>query len=173
MQSQALATVKFVQILQNKPRSIFEHCLSFQSTFSQIQPEMKPVFHDIPIIVINKINFNCTWNVMPEVEETSMIVQEFNWSWHPAADVGIRFHNYRSKQAYHKWLKPGSFLYMSLTAALVTYKRKPEPQLSKQDTDALSAITDQVDATCRSSNYKDMYIDILETLMLWQEMDDC
>ena len=61
---------------------------------------------------------------------------------------------------------------MSLTAALVTYKRKPEPQLSKQDTDALSAITDQMDATCRSSNYKDMYIDILETLMLWQEMDD-
>ena len=103
---------------------------------------------------------------MPEVEETSMIVQEFNWSWHPAADVETRFHNSRSKQTYHKWLKPGSFLYMSLTAALVTYKRKPEPQLSKQDIDALSAITDQMDATCRNSNYRDMYIDILETLML-------
>ena len=109
---------------------------------------------------------------MPEIEEISMIIEELNWSWHPAADIEVKFHNYRSKQKYHKWVKPSSFLYTSLTAALVTYKRKPEPQLSKQDIDALNAITDQMDTTCRNSNYKDMYIDILETLMLWQEMDD-
>ena len=88
---------------------------------------------------------------MLEVEEISMIVQEFNWSWHAAADVEIRIHKHRSKQQYHRWLKPGTFLYMSLTAALVTYKKKPEPQLSKQDTDALNTITDQMDATCRKT----------------------
>ena len=107
---------------------------------------------------------------MPELEEISMIVQEFNRSWHPAADVEIRFLNYRSKQQYHKWLKPGSFLCMSLTAALVTYRKKPEPQLSKQDIDALNTITDQMHATCRNSNYKDLYIELLETLNLWQEL---
>ena len=135
---------------------------------------MKPVIaYDIPIVVINKISFNCCpWNVMPEIEEISMIIEELSWSWHPAADKEVKFHNYRSKQKYHKWVKPGSFLYTSLTAALVTYKRKPEPQLSKQDLDDLNAITDQMDTTCRNSNYKDMYLDILETLMLWQEMDD-
>ena len=109
---------------------------------------------------------------MPEVEETSMIAQEFNWSWHPAADVEIRFHTYRSKQQYHRWLKPGTFLCMSFTAALVTYQKKPVPQHSQQDVHALNIIIDQMDATCRNSNYKDMYTEILETLKLWQEMDD-
>ena len=109
---------------------------------------------------------------MLEVEETSMIVQEFNWSWHPTADVEITFHNYRSKQPYHRRLKPKSFLYLSFTAALVTYQRKPEPQLTQQDVDALKTVIDQMDATCRNLNFKDMYIELLETLKLWQEMED-
>ena len=66
---------------------------------------------------------------MPKIEETSMIIEELNWSWHPTTDVEVKFHNYRSEQKYHKWVKPGSFLYVSLTAALITYIRKPEPQL--------------------------------------------
>ena len=90
---------------------------------------------------------------MLEVEEISMIVQEINWRWHPAADVEMRFHNFRSKQLHPKWSKPGSFFFISLTAALVIYKKKDEPQLSKQDVDALNTITDQMNATCRNSIY--------------------
>ena len=135
---------------------------------------MKPVIaYDIPIVIINKINFKCCpWNIMPELEEISMIIEELSWSWHPTADVEVKFHNYRSKQKYHKWVKPGSFLYVSLTAALVTFMRKPEPQLSKQEVDALNTISSQMDNICKNSSYNDMYIDFLETLKLWQEMED-
>ena len=109
---------------------------------------------------------------MPELEEISMIIEELSWSWHPTADVEVKFQTYRSKQKYHKWVKPGSFLYVSLTAALVTFMRKPEPQLSKQEVDALNTISSQMENVCKNSSYNDMYIDFLETLKLWQEMED-
>ena len=109
---------------------------------------------------------------MPEIEETSMIIEELNWGWHPTTDVEVRFHNYRSKQKYHKWAKPGSFLHVSLTAALIPYIRKPEPQLSKQEVDALNTNTNQMDNIFKNSSYNDVYIEFIETLKLWQEVDD-
>ena len=109
---------------------------------------------------------------MSEIEETSMIIEELNWSWHPTTDVEVKFRNYRSKEKYHKRVKPGSVLYVSLTAVLITYIRKSEPQLSMQEVDALNTNTNQVDNICESSSYNDMYIEFIKTLKLWQEMDD-
>ena len=109
---------------------------------------------------------------MPESEDTSMIVEEFKWSWHPTASVEIKFHNYRSKQPYNKGLKPGSFLYMSFTAALVTYLKKPEEKLTKEELNALETIKDLMESTCMKSKYKSMYSGILDTLSFWQEMDE-
>ena len=42
----------------------------------------------------------------------------------------------------------------------------------KQEVDALNTISSQMDNVCKNSNYNDMYIDFLETLKLWQEMED-
>ena len=103
---------------------------------------------------------------MPEIEEMSMFIEELNWGWHPTTNVEGKFHNNRSKHKSHKWIKSGLFLYVYLTAAIITYIRKPEPQLSKREVDALNTITNQMDNICKNSSYKDMYIEIIETLKL-------
>ena len=61
---------------------------------------------------------------------------------------------------------------MSITAALVTYKRKHESQLSQQDVDALYTIIDLRDVTFRKSNFKAMYLQLIEILKFWQEMEE-